>query len=402
MGSFMRRIRDFWKSRRGNIAIVTALTAPVLVGFCGLGAETGYDYFRQRDLQGAADIAAYNGAMMLENSATLSTITTASTSGASSNGWNSAAGTITVHNPPVSGSNQNTSSVEVLLTENEQRFFTALFQQGTLPISVRAVAKYTPSTSACMLALDRSAQNAMQFWGNTNAVFQNCQTVSDSSASNALSVGGNANVSVPCASTVGGDSVTSGLHLTSCGAVKNNAPYVADPFANVAAPPVGSCGTSSGPGTYCGGLTFQGTQTLAPGIYVINGGTLKFNANANVTGSGVTFYLTNGATLSMNGNATVNISAPTSGTYAGLLFYGDRTQADATNTINGDASSLLTGTLYFPSQKVEFLGNFSGAGGCTQVVADTILYTGNSHFTTNCAGSGVPSIPVSGSVALVE
>ena len=394
--------REFWKSRRGNIAIVTALTAPVLVGFCGLGAETGFDYFRQRDLQGAADIAAYDGAMVLENSATLDAITTASTSGASSNGWHSAAGTITVHNPPQSGSNQNSNSVEVLLTENEPRFFTALFVSGTVPISVRAVGKYTPSSSACMLALDRHAQNAMQFWGNTNATFVGCQTVSDSDASNALSVGGSADVHVPCAETVGGDVVTSGLHLTSCGSVKNNAPYVADPFASVAAPPVGSCGTVSGPGTYCGGLTFQGTQNLSPGIYVVNGGTLKFNANANITGSGVTFYLTNGATLDMNGNATVNIAAPTSGTYSGLLFYGDRTQATAVNKINGDASSLLTGTLYFPSQEVEFLGNFSGAGGCTQVVADTILYTGSSQFTTNCTGSGVPSIPVSGSVALVE
>src|SRR5581483_10705322 len=107
--------REFWKSRRGNIAIVTALSAPVLVGFCGLGAETGFDFYRQRDLQGAADIAAFDGAMMLENSTSLDAITGASTSGASTNGWNSAQGTITVHNPPQSGPNQNSNSVEVLL-----------------------------------------------------------------------------------------------------------------------------------------------------------------------------------------------------------------------------------------------------------------------------------------------
>lgn len=398
----MKPIWKFLRSRRGNIAVITALSAPVLVGFCGLGAETGYDYFRQRDLQGAADIAAYDGAMMLESTNSQSAITGASTTGASGNGWHSAQGAITVHNPPQSGPNQTSNSVEVLLTENEQRFFTALFNSGTVPVHVRAVATYTPSTSACMLALDRHAQNAMQFWGNTNAHFVNCQTVSDSDASNALSVGGSADVHVPCAETVGGDVVTAGLHLTSCGTVKNNAPYVADPFANVPSPPVGSCGTVSGPGTYCNGLTFQGAQTLSPGVYVINGGVLKFNANANVSGSGVTFYLTNGATLDMAGNATANLAAPTSGDYSGLLFYGDRTQANATNTINGDSSSLLTGTIYFPSQEVEFLGNFSGAGGCTQVVADTILYTGSSNFTTNCTGSGVPSIPIAGSVALVE
>src|SRR5215469_15560185 len=142
----MRPILKFLKSRRGNIAIITALVAPVLVGFCGLGAETGYDYFRQRDLQGAADIAAYDGAMTLEagSSATLQVVTSASTTAASGNGWHSAQGTITVNNPPQSGPNQsNSGSVEVLLTENETRFFTALFNSGTLPISVRAVAKYT-------------------------------------------------------------------------------------------------------------------------------------------------------------------------------------------------------------------------------------------------------------------
>ena len=88
---------------------------------------------------------------------------------------------------------------------------------------------------------------------------------------------------------------------------------------------------------------------------MINGGVLKINANANLTGSGVTFYLTNGATVQINGNSQMNMVAPTTGTYAGLLFYGDRTQATATNTINGNATSLLTGTIYFSSQDVDFL-----------------------------------------------
>ena len=98
----------------------------------------------------------------------------------------------------------------------------------------------------------------------------------------------------------------------------------------------------------------------------------------------------------------MNIAAPTSGAYAGLLFYGDRTQATAKNTINGDASSLLTGAIYFPSQEVDFLGNFSGSNGCVQVVADTIYYTGSATFKTNCTGSGMKTISVAGSVKLVE
>jgi hypothetical protein len=187
--------------------------------------------------------------------------------------------------------------------------------------------------------------------------------------------------------------------------VTNGSPYVPDPYGNVPSPSVGACQAATNPmnpGTYCGGLTLQGTTTLNSGVYVINGGVLKINAGANITGTGVTFFLTNGATLSINGNATLHLTAPTSGAYSGLVFYGDRTQADAVNTINGDASSTITGAIYFPSQQVRFLGNFSGSNGCTQVVADTIYYTGSSTFQTNCTNTGMATIQVPGSVKLAE
>jgi hypothetical protein len=135
---------------------------------------------------------------------------------------------------------------------------------------------------------------------------------------------------------------------------------------------------------------------------VIDGGTFKINSNADITGSGVTFYLTNGATLQFNGNAHVVLSAPTTGTYSGLLFFGDRTQAFASNTLNGNNSSEMTGAVYFPSQEVDFLGNFSGNNGCLQVISDRIYYTGNGTFRTDCTGDGMKDIVTPGSVAVVE
>jgi Flp pilus assembly protein TadG len=404
MSSIGDILKRFLKSRRGNIAIITALVAPVLIGFCGFGADAGYWYYRQRGLQSAVDIAAYNGAVALQNSATLPGITDASTSGATSNGWT--AGTITVNSPPTSGPNQNAHSVEVLLTENEPRYFTSIFSNGTVPVSVRAVATYIQTQSACMVGLNKTKANTVQFWGNAYADFTACNIVSDSSSSSAFSVGGSANVTAPCVDTVGGSYVTATLTLTSCSTVTTKAPYVYDPYASMPTPPTGSCTTPSGstlnPGTYCGGLSLSGTLTLNAGVYVVSGGDLKINANANITGVGVTFFLTNGATLQINGNATLNISAPTSGDYSGVVFYGDRTQLTAKNTINGNATSNVTGAIYFPSQEVDFLGNFSGNGGCTQVVADTIYYTGSATFSTNCTNKGIKTIPVPGSISLVE
>jgi hypothetical protein len=166
------------------------------------------------------------------------------------------------------------------------------------------------------------------------------------------------------------------------------------------------------PGKYKG-MTLQGDVTLQPGIYVIDGSAtgagcggpgsqLRINANAHVTGTGVMFYLTGGATLNVNGTSELDLTAATTGTYAGLLIYGDRTQPTATNTLNGNNSSTMTGAVYFPSQQISFLGNFSGNNGCMQVIADTIYYTGNGTFNTNCPGTGMPPIQTPGTIALVE
>jgi len=48
------RLARLIRNRAGNVAIIAALALPVMVGFFGLGSETAYWYFRDRDLQGAA------------------------------------------------------------------------------------------------------------------------------------------------------------------------------------------------------------------------------------------------------------------------------------------------------------------------------------------------------------
>src|SRR6185503_8131347 len=108
----------------------------------------------------------------------------------------------------------------------------------------------------------------------------------------------------------------------------------------------------------------SGNVVLSPGVYYVSGGNFSVTANANVSGSGVTIYLAAGAQVLMRGNASVNMAAPTSGTYSGILFFGAR-NGSGDNTFNGDASSHLTGDLYFPSENVSYLGNFSGTNGCS-------------------------------------
>lgn len=51
------------EEERGTVAVIAAITQPVLVGAMGLGAETGYWYLKQQKLQHAADVAAHAAAV---------------------------------------------------------------------------------------------------------------------------------------------------------------------------------------------------------------------------------------------------------------------------------------------------------------------------------------------------
>jgi hypothetical protein len=157
------------------------------------------------------------------------------------------------------------------------------------------------------------------------------------------------------------------------------------------------------PGTYCHGLSLKDTVTLNPGVYVIEGGDFNVNAKAKISGTGVTIYTKGTARISMNGTATVKLSAPTSGDYSGVLFFGDRDNDGSTkNIFNGTADSLLTGAIYFASQTVQFNGDFSGDKGCTQIVGLTVEWNGNAKIKKDCTEFGMKAIPAAELVKLVE
>ena len=404
------RLRRFLRSREGNIAIISGLMMPAIVGFCGLASETAFWYYRHRDIQGAADVAAFGATVVLRRGGNADEVEDAATADAAANGWHQASGTIVVNTPPTSGAYQNNLSVEVLLTENQQRYFTRFFfGNTTVPIRVRAIGTYASAGPACFLALHPTASHAMEFWGNSTANFTSCNVVANSNAGDGLAVGGAANVIVPCAQVVGGSDVTATLTLTDCTTVSEGAEATPDPYLNLPEPDEANDPCGPGPdasgyaaGRHCGGISVSNNVTFAPGVHVIDGGELRFNANANVTANGVMFYLTNGATIAMNGNAHMEISAMNSGTYSGIAFFGDRTQAYAVNLFNGNSTSYITGALYFPSQDVTFSGNYSGQNDCMQVVALTIEYTGSAEFGTDCSGTGLYQIPTPGVIALVE
>lgn len=409
------RLDRLLRDQRGAVAVVAAVAMPVVIGGFGLGAEVGYWYFSQRKVQGAADMAAYAGAVTLRSGKPSSEISDAAEAAADEAGFASTRGTIDTSAPPATGAYAgDAEAVEVTVQEDLPRLFSALFAEGAVEVSGRAVARVTEGQQTCVLALDKHASGAVTFIGSTSAILIGCNVHSNSLANDAVLVTGSATVQTPCMSAAGRVSVDDGLTLSECVSPYEYADQADDPYADLPVPDVtqpettpnvfgGGAGSTYNitPGRYRG-MDIRRTVNMAPGVYVIDGGTLKVNSTATVTGDGVTFYLTNGATLDMDGGADVTLSAPTSGAYSGVLAYVDRDSAYAVHKVNGNSSSTMNGAIYASSGKVLMNGTSTFGGGCTQIVALQIEFSGNAGLGVDCTGAGVRDIRSSRLVLLVE
>lgn len=407
--------RRFSFDRRGNVAVVFAIALPVLVGFVGLGVESGYWYFENRRLQASADLAAFAGAVSARAKEGSTTISASAQTEAEEHGFDSTVGTIQVNWPPTSGSHINTRSVEVILQQQYGRYFSSVFTDEPVLMTMRAVATFEAPNSACVIALDKTKKGALGVSGFAKPIFRSCSLMANSIADEAVTINGNAEVTTSCLSSAGGVYNAGTLIMDKCPEARLYMPRADDPYAGIAPPTIpAGCTTPPGhgshheesislsPGKYCGGLGITSDTTLGSGVYVISGGNLQINANASVSGSGVTFYMTDGAGVVMNGTADIQLSAPTSGPYAGILFFGDRSSTGSNGNFNGTADSSLKGALYFPTQSVKMDGNFSGSGGCTRIVARTIEISGSPNFDADCTAAGIDDFGVPGGVFLVE
>ncbi len=421
-----RLLARFGADRSGAVAILTGIALPILVGGMALGAEASFWYLSQRKLQQAGDLAAYAAAVQLRSGRSEAEMQVAAAAIAGSSGLRAGEDTMALSHPPASGDFAGVpSAVEIRLARQQVRFFTLIYSQDPVAIDARAVAQVRGGGDACLLALDPSGAGAITVGGSADITFDGCDVATNSVAADAfLMNGGRAELTTGCVNSVGGVSPNGNLALQTCDRSRTEAPPIPDPYADVAQPPEeGDCAADNGIGAngsattvvpsqtmpdgtafeqYCGGLTVRGDTFFEPGLYIVDGGTFSINSNASVSGDGVTFFLTGGASLSFNGTADVDFTAPASGPYSGLVFFGDRADSGISHTINGSAGSRLNGAVYLPSANLSYSGNFGGAGSCIQIVARRVEFTGNSELRGGCAAPGTRRIAVAETIALVE
>jgi hypothetical protein len=254
-----------------------------------------------------------------------------------------------------------------------------------------------------------------------------CSVVVNSSAAGAITGVGNATILLDNnakVGVVGSYSMSGGANITNNKTHAAETPVTiqsfSDPLANVA-PPAASSGytlrVASGgmtvdknsmpaggllPGIYCGGLDLKstnGTLTLNSGTYILAGGGLTVDAQANVQSAsgGVMFYNTSSSSdswgctgnssassITINGGGTLNLTALTSSDVTlpgssgpvGILFFDDRSLVTS-HKINGNSGNTFNGALYFKKSALNFIGT-SSTGGYLVIVCDTLDIGGTS------------------------
>lgn len=419
--TLLSRLNHFGVHNGGATAVIAAILFPIVVGGLGLGAETGYWYLSQRKLQHIADVSAHAAGARLRADDTDAQVIAAAERVAAQSGYR---GTPGLAVDPNYGGDPDAMMVEVIATDVQPRLFSAVVAGffsdkpvTDVTMSGRAVARVVTETgtAACVLALDPTAPRAVTMDGSGSVGLEGCDIASNSNAADALYA--TSTVSTDCAYSVGG-AIAPGLTTKVCPAVKVNAPLIRDPYKDVPEP-TGWTNCSSKhqghpsqpspnltPTCFSGGLTVKGELHFEPGLYIVDGGEFNVNAgdNSKLTGEGVTFYLANGANLNIGGSIQMNFSAPTdpANPYAGILFFGDRTATATNHTLAGGSGSEYNGAVYTPASPIKFAGNSKAVGGCTQIIASTVTFTGASTLQSTCDNAGTTDIVTNELVELVE
>lgn len=412
--------------RRGGVAVVVTLGLVPLIGVLAFAIDGGLLMASKRRSQTVVDAAAHAAACQLYSNIltdltgldVLGTARAAAFRNAAANGFTNdgTTNTVTVNIPPTSGMFANKPFyAEVLVTYSQPRIFGAVLGSGSLRIGARAVARGvtggpTPYTTASIVALNASKAAALGVTGGVNLSADSPVQV-DSASGTAFSATGGVNVTAPVFQVVGGYT-KSGSNVN--GTMSTGAPYIPDPLATLAPPDPSTLSQRSfkstygiatiSPGVYTGGLSIQGGMivTMAPGLYYMKGGNLSIANGVNLSGTGVTIFLDSGSKLDIQGGTNFSITPPTSGTWAGLSLYQDRTSTAPINLGNG-ANINIGGTIYAASAPLSVVGGSNVHAG-SQVVVDSFnLSNGiNLAFTTAsdakkgyvATRNGTPSIAI--------
>jgi carbon monoxide dehydrogenase subunit G len=391
-------------ARKGTVAVLVALCLIGVLGFAALAVDAAMLHNDRRQAQAAADAAAMAAASNLfvnyrtnfgtdpTNSAVNEAWAAAAADGFNNDGTTN---TVVVNIPPLTGPFTGQAGyVEVIITQFQQRAFSAIWGSAAVTVKARAVArgKWTPTNNG-IIVLDPTSSGSLSDNGGAAGSATGKIIVDSNSPSGAVITGGGSLTSPefdlsgsPGWSTSGGGTFN--------GTINSNQPPTPDPLAFLAEPTTTGLTQQSNhtvklqnqgtlslqPGIYTGGINVTGgSLTLAPGIYYMDGGGFGFSGTGNLTAAGVMIVnmpKNNADTISITGSGVIDISPMTTGIYAGISIWQQRSSTNTITVSGGGAGSTMTGTFYAQHGTLKVSGgNSAGIG--SQYISWDLTITGS-------------------------
>jgi hypothetical protein len=398
MRKFLSRLKS---DASGNILMIAGAGIMALVGAAGIGVDTVQWYLWKRQMQQATDSGALAGALNLSQghgylpAAQSELLRTA----------NTLVSIESITNPPATGAFAGDNrAVEVIATTSRALPFSGLFLASAPIIRARSVAASVAGDEHCVIALSDTGIG-VNVRGTAN-VKLGCGVAANSRGSSSVYLQGASLLSASPISSAGGITFASG-NIDAGTALQPYGQPVTDPMASreLSVPTSPSVCRANNlvvspqqnvtllPGRYCGGMALKGTVTLAPGVYIVDGGTFTAESQATIVGEGVTIILTGAdpttiANVEIAGTARVDLRAPTAiedPKWQGVLFYQDPRGSTKLSTVSGGSNLLLAGIVYLPKGDLVFGGGGGQRADCLLLVANKVDFSGVSSIDNDCS-----------------
>jgi Flp pilus assembly protein TadG len=391
-------------NRDGNVALIFALLAPLLLAFAGAGIDYARHNLLKAELQEIADTAAIAGARQYLLSKQGDKLPEALARQAAqtrldgSEHFSSAS--------VIATADSNTSSVKIEITYSMTPSFLVGIFKNPIDLEVTAAAQASGSADICVITLNTTARETLLLTADAKISGSKCAVYANSTNAVAIGSYNSAKITSSLTCSAGG---FGGASMNYAPAPLTDCPARGDPIANRTPPTAGVCDHTKfsvnnfvgaiQPGVYCGGLTILGNSNVEfqPGVYVIKDGDMEVLGTSKIFGEKVGFYfIGNGADLFMNDSVDVSLSAPLTGAMAGVLIWQDpggktvKVFEIASNNVK-----TLVGTIYLPNGK--FLGRANApvaqSSAYTAIIADKIELLGGVNLVLN-TNYGATPVPV--------
>ena len=423
------------RDESGQTLILFVLALGVLLGMAAMTIDVGLAYVARRDMQNAADAAALAGADAILEGQSSVLAANAARDLALQNGYDNAAAdvTVTINVPPTSGPHSGDSDfIEVFIAHPIDTILASAVGKTTpFDVSARAVAGIdrTPKPYS-IITLSQTACQSMQFNGQVHLTIIDAGTLTNSECTvGAFSTNGTINVATAANHVVGGWHMTGNsgdVSLPPSRAGHFDDPLIGVPVPTPTSAPVQTCPTFPGkpgtvtlqPGVYdctidpqgqwglqfepgdyyiTGGIVINGggNVSFGQGLYFLQGEGLTITGNGVVTGDGVTFYIDEGQ-VTMTGTSDTQLTAPTSGTYEGIVIFQNRTLTSTVN-MSGGAIADGWGAVYAAGAQIRLVGNTGST--LHQFISDSFLMDGNSNISIDYFDGFLVAVPI---MSLVE